>query len=170
MAVTYDAMVLIKIFLGTISEASKLVERSYDIAIKTYSNNEINKLEVMIDYGNMQRLLGNYKKSQEILSHALIVAQELYQEDHLNIGIIKANLGLIYHDLGDNEKEEFCLRGALEIFTTHLSTSHPYILRINRFLKGREPKKNKPEIGFFCKDTYCLKILDKPFSSASLFR
>jgi hypothetical protein len=49
LAVIYDAMALIKIFLGKPSEASKLVERSYDIAIKTYSNNEVNKLEVIID-------------------------------------------------------------------------------------------------------------------------
>lgn len=151
MAITYDALALIKIFLGKFSEASKLVESSYDIAMNVYSNNDINKLEVIIDHGNMQRLLGNYKKSEEILCHALIVAQELHKLDHLNIGIIKANLGLLYHDLGDNTKKEFYLRGALEIFTTHLSISHPYILKTNRFLKGREPKKNKPEIGFFAR-------------------
>lgn len=149
MAVTYDAMALIKIFLGKLSEARKLVESSYDIAMKVYSNNEINKLEVIIDYGNMQRLLGNYKKSEEILRHALIIAHELHTADHLKVGIIKANLGLLYHDLGDNTQKEFYLRGALKIFTTKLSTSHPYILRVNNLLKSKDQRKNKPKIGFF---------------------
>lgn len=91
--------------------------------------------------GDINYTLGNYKKSKQLFTQALVINKKYYNKDSIKIGKILHDLGNSYFKLGDYSKAKKLLERVLVIKEKHYSSRHiglVYILsdlgRVNLYL------------------------------------
>ncbi|TVR14975.1 MAG: serine/threonine protein kinase [Balneolaceae bacterium] len=65
--------------------------------------------------GQIYRKLGQFERSEELLSNALYIRKDLFGEDHAETISVYNELGLLYSDLGNFEKADSLLRSSLAL-------------------------------------------------------
>ena len=71
-----------------------------------------------------------YSKARALYERALPLAEEAFGGDHIEVGAIVNNLGLVLQDLGDLSAARVCLERALRINERASGWDHPNVARI----------------------------------------
>ena len=107
----------IRVFLGQYLEAKKILEKGM-IEFKQQFPEEKDKLKLgwtLPCWGELYRLLGLYKKSEQIYLEVIALYKKYYGPDHMITGFIEGHLGWLYFDTGQYQKAHQYLKKSLTI-------------------------------------------------------
>ncbi len=124
-------------------EASYVLMKAVNIATNAYNKNNVVAATLNANLGNLQRLLNNLQDSKKLLEESLEFLAIFHGADNLHVAMVRGNLGLLYGDLGDNNKKKEYLTQALVIFKKQLPQNHPHLDNLSRELEKMERENPK---------------------------
>jgi tetratricopeptide (TPR) repeat protein len=86
---------------------------------------------------------GKYQEAVNVAEKALIVAENTYGPNHLNVAVCLNNLALLYDELGKYEEAEPLYRRSLTITRRSLGSEHPDVATTLDNLAGLYDKQGK---------------------------
>jgi Tfp pilus assembly protein PilF len=82
------------------------------------------------------------KEAKRLLEQALLIKEEHYGKDHVELAATLANLGCAYTELGETKQARELFERALSMLTKNYHEEHPHIIFVRRQLKNLETTKN----------------------------
>lgn len=134
-AYTLNSMGVLNFYKHDYEKAREYFEEAFSIIIKKFGATHKLALRAQINLGAIYRKSNKLREAQEILEKLLPDFRALSEAEDINVGVILANLGLLYGDFGDTKKKKEYLKSALRIFEKHLTPEHIYIKQTKRELE-----------------------------------
>lgn len=138
-------------YLGEYSNGKDNFIQALNIIEKQPTLDQCFKIKLLANMGNNYRLMNKLDLSKQLLEQSLKSLCTFYDEQNINVALIKANLGLLYSSLGNMAKAEDYLSQSYEIMKKHFVPTHPYMKAIFKNIEnvkaGRTEDTDK--LGFF---------------------
>lgn len=146
-AYVVNSLGVLNCHLKDFQKAEQLFTQALSIVKSKFGKQHILALRASINLAAITRHFNDLSKCQILLEKALSDLQNSLSSHDLNVGVVMANLGLLYGDLGNKEQKKEYLEKALVIFKENLYPTHVYITQAMEELNNTG--ESSKSMGFF---------------------
>jgi len=134
---------------GKYTEATKIVEKSLEIAENTFGPDHSNVALSLNYLDELYRSQGKYTQAEPLYKRSLVITEKALGPDHPDVAAALNNLAEFYRDQGGYSEAELLYKRALPIYVKALGADHQVVSEtlnnLTQMYKLMGKKKEVPE-------------------------